>query len=98
MLSTGKQMQISTARMVSSYLRRLVCPVAAEAPCAELLRIFNTEHWTTGAFLQGLFSASNSTDFYNSFYPALEVATSEGDALDDELLWQRNWVWCDPRT
>jgi len=98
MLSTGEKMQISTARMVSAYLRRLVCPVAAEAPCAELLRIFNTEHWTTGGFLQGLFAASNSTDFYNSFRPAPEPASSEEDVMDDELLWQRNWVWCDPRT
>ena len=98
MLSTGEQMQISTARMVSAYLRRLVCPVAADAPCAELLRIFNTEHWTTGAFLQGLFAANNSTDFYNSFHHAPEEANTEGGAEDDEVLWQRNWVWCDPRT
>ena len=98
MLSTGEHVHVSTARMVSAFLRRLVCPVAAVAPCAELQRIFNTTHWTSGRFLQGLFAASSSTDFYQSFRADRPTAQSQEAALDDSQLWQRNWVWCDPRT
>jgi len=98
LLSTGEHGHVSTARFVSAYLRRLVCPLAAEAPCAELERIFNTAHWTSGGFLQGLFAEKDSTDFYKSFRPDRPESRARAVAIDDAQLWQRNWVWCDPRT
>jgi len=107
MLSTGEHVHVSTARMVSAYLRRLVCSLAAEAPCPALLRVFNTSHWTSGAFLQGLFAAANgSTDFYvrPAAAPAAAPAPASGPAPaaaapppSDAALWARSWVWCDPR-
>ena len=101
MLSTGEHVHVATARLVAAFLRRLVCPVAVDAPCAELLRIFNTAHWTSGAFLQGLLAASSAADFAADFYRAPLPAESAAPAhayASDAQLWERNWAWCDPRT
>ena len=98
MLSTGEHMHVSTARMVAAYLRRLVCPIAADAPRAELQRIFNTSHWKSGKFLQGLLAAKSTNDFYQTFRADRPATQPHAAATDDSQLWERNWVWCDPRT
>jgi len=66
LLSTGEQVHISVTRMLVAYIRRLVCPEVATAPCTEILRMFKTEHWNSGAFLEADMTASNTSTFYNS--------------------------------
>ena len=89
MLSTGRQVQVSTVRMLTAYLRHLVCPEAASAPCAELLRVFNTSHWRSGRFLCALLGAdanaasalnasAPNTSFYNA--PRAPPAASPASA------------------
>ena len=96
MLSTGEHVHVATARLVAAFLRRLVCPAAVDAPCAELLRIFNISHWTSGAFLKGLL-ADFAADFYRAPLAAAAAAPAHAYASDADF-WQRNWAWCDPRT
>ena len=97
-LSAGEPMKVSTARMVSSYLRKLVCPLASETACPELATIFNTDYWTSGRFMRALMSASNTSDFYMDWHTPSEDASAQYVYIDDTDLWDRNWVFCDPNT
>jgi len=95
LMSTGEKVQISTARLLASYLRKLVCPLAATEPCPELLRVFDTSRWRSGVFLRSLLGASNTSAFYNSYYQDVGAPAAPA-AIDDSVLWRRNWVWCEP--
>ena len=95
-LSTGTPMTVSTARMVSAYLRKLVCPLASETACPELATIFNTAYWTSGNFMRALMSASNTSDFFMDWQTSSTDSKVPDVYIDDSELWNRDWVFCDP--
>ena len=82
-LSVGTQMRVSTARMVASHLRRLVCPSARDAGCAALTDLYASAHWANGAFLEHIFTRTSGNDNGGA-----TASTS------DDALWERNWVYC----
>lgn len=83
LLGVGKPMQLRTARILASYVRRELCLDVDISTCEERLSNVLPEEdaWQLNNFLLNFFE--NVTGTFN-------VSSSP----DDSLLWSRPWVFC----
>ena len=92
-LSVGRPMALSTERVVASFLRRHVC-VNASGACPQLDAVFDSSRWVSGSFLRALMTADNASGFFRDWVH-VESPEQKTRVATDDLLWARNWVFCD---
>jgi len=92
-LSAGSLMALSTERVVSSFLRRHVCPNASQT-CPQLDVVFNSTPWVSGSFLHALMTADNASGFFRDWVHVKRPSNATHASTDD-LLWGRDWVFYD---
>ena len=82
-LSFGIGMQLSTARMVAGYLKQHVCENTTACPnCTACLhKLFASDKWQKGNFLQTLLSLSSDS-------------STQTPKRNDDVLWNRPWLFC----
>ena len=83
LLSIGRPVDLKTARMLASYVRRELCVGVDEQTCEErLLKVLPTEDaWLMSNFLER---------FFENVTGSFTISSAE----DDSMLWSRPWVFC----
>ena len=97
LMSVGLPMKLGTERLIAQYIRNITCSVASDEPCSEMKNLFNLEQWTSGLFLNSFMSANDTAGLIKNWKtnPALATHLANISFTDDQMLWERNWVFCD---
>lgn len=81
-LSTGVMTTVHPARQIAAHLRRHICPNTT-GPCAGLETLFDANAFTISGF---------ADSFLHRQTPSSPIT----GGVNNSMLWNRNWVWCDP--